>query len=141
MPKIEGLQPNSVISKLQETGGRTPAPFLGWIGSGAGEGKTRLHLNIHELGYYIEFDNGDLVHSMDVQDNVMPFGAKALWLKADARVRLSRSVRTSATQISRFLSRAASTATPNVARTWMLGAPIGSPNAQNFSGRSPTGGN
>jgi len=130
MAQTEALPLNPTVSTLQQAGGRAHAPFQGWVGSGAGEGKTRLHLDIHELGYYIEFDNSDVLLSTNVPENVMPFGAKAVWLKADARVRLSRSVRTSATQVSRFLRRAASAASPAAARAWMFGAPIGSSSIQ-----------
>lgn len=133
MGQTEALPPNPTISKIQKLGGRSGAPFVGWVGSGAGEGHTRLHLDINALGYHIEFENGDVMHSMDVPESVMPFGAKAVWLKADARVRLTRSVRTSATQVSRFL-RHAGNVSPNIARAWMLG-----PNMQNFSGNRQTG--
>jgi hypothetical protein len=120
------LPVNPHLSALQQAGGRTPAHLFGWIGDGAPAGKSRLHVHINQPGYYVEFSNADVVHSADLSESVLPFGAKAVWLKPDARVRLYRSLGTSAMQASRFLS---GVNTPSLASFWMLHPSLQSQNS------------
>jgi hypothetical protein len=133
------LRVNATISKLIAQDGAATATFSGWVGEGSAEGMTRLYLNINDLSYFIEFESADLVHSTDVAEHVLPFGAIAIWLKADARVRLTRSVRTSATEINTFLSSVTGSGSSGAA---MPGASMKSPgfgnapNMRNVPGRS-----
>jgi hypothetical protein len=94
---------NPVFSRIREARGSGPAQFSGWVGSGAEAGRTRLHLDINTPSFYVEFSNDDVMHWADVPETVMPLGAKAVWLRGDARVRLVRSVGAKAIQVSRFL--------------------------------------
>jgi hypothetical protein len=124
---------------LKGEGGAAATTFSGWVGEASADGMTRLYLNINDLSYYIEFENGDLVHSTDVAESVLPCGAIAIWLKADARVRLTRSVRTSASQINRFLTSVAGSGSfaAGVPGTSMTSPGVGNaPNLRNVPGRS-----
>lgn len=130
------LRPNETVSKVRQGGGRA-ASFAGWVGSDAPAGRTRLHLDLNQLSYYLEFDNNDVLGSADLAENVMPFGAKTVWLKGDARVRLWRSVGTSATKMMRFLSASAMNASPSMVRASMSGAPFSSQAGTSSGGNAP----
>jgi hypothetical protein len=124
-PQPQSPQPaNSIITKLRDAGGPGPAQFTGWVGSGAADGRTRLHLDINSLSYYVEFDNSDAVHWTDVPEAVMPLGAKTVWLRGDARVRLIRSVGTKASQVSRFLKATTHASNHGAVRGFMSGAAL-----------------
>jgi hypothetical protein len=131
-PHSPHTQPvNPAISKLREAGGSGPAQFTGWVGSGAADGRTRLHLDVNALSYYVEFGNVDAVHWADIPEAVMPFGAKTVWLRGDARVRLVRSVGTKATQVSRFLKLTSQVSNYDAVRGFMSGASMSSRRSMN----------
>ncbi len=133
-PQPHNAQPaNPIITKLRETPGASPAQFTGWVGSGAADGRTRLHLDVGSLSYYLEFDNADVLHWADVPETVMPLGAKMAWVRGDARVRVIRSVGAKAIQVSRFLQSSGQASGSDAVRGFLSGATLNTPRSKNQS--------
>jgi hypothetical protein len=58
----------------------------GYVGPTTTEGRVTLYPRINDLSESLEIAGGDILHSTDVSESFLPYGAKIIWVKKDANI-------------------------------------------------------
>jgi hypothetical protein len=82
----EELTEHPLLSKLRSAGAEDTITLWGYVGPSSEEAVVRLHPSLENLADFIEVARDDILHVEDVPESILLFGAKIVWVRADAKI-------------------------------------------------------
>lgn len=80
------IETHPVLARLAREGVADATSFRGYIGSSDSDAYVTLYSSLEYPSASIEIARDDILHVEDVPENFLPFGAKVVWVRGDARV-------------------------------------------------------
>jgi hypothetical protein len=80
------IEAHPLFAKLAREGIADATSFRGYVGSPSNDAHVTLYSSLEYPSASVEIARADIVHVEDVPENFLPFGAKVVWVRGDAKV-------------------------------------------------------
>ncbi len=82
----ESLQENPLLRRLIGRGAANSMIYWGYFGPPSTEDRITFYPSLNDLSVSLDIARDDIIDIADVPETLLPFGAKVIWVKINARI-------------------------------------------------------